>query len=70
MLRVCAPGFTFREAPHKIRITWRGRTYPSLGTGQHGKRPGRAEIQKGTVKDLVTFFGIEECAKRELEVLR
>jgi hypothetical protein len=47
-----------------------GRTYPSLPTGQHGRRPGRGEIQKKHVKDLAEFFGILDCAKRELEILR
>jgi hypothetical protein len=51
-------------------VTWKNRTYGGLPTGQHGKRPGRAEIQKGQIKDLVKFFGIEDCAKTHLEILR
>ncbi len=70
MLSECAPGFKYREVLHKIRITWNGKTYPGLPKGEHGKRPGRAEIQKGHVKDLVVFFGIEECARARLEILR
>lgn len=70
MLKECAPGFHYREAKHKIRVTWNGRLYPGLPKGEHGKRPLRAEIQKGQVKDLVRFFGIEDCAKEHLEILR
>ncbi len=71
MLKACAPGSTVEDnGPHKLRVKWNGKTYPSLPKGEHGKRPGRAEIQKGHVKDLVLFFGITDCAMEHLPVLR
>ncbi len=70
MLKKCAPGHEVFEGPHHYRIKWQGRTYTSLPTGQHGKRDGRAEIEKGHVKHLARFLGIEACAKDLLEILR
>ena len=70
MLNECAPGFDVAEGPHHYRVKWNGRTYPTLPKGEHGKRPGRGSVQKGKVRDLVAFFGIEECAKGRLEILR
>ena len=70
MLNECLPGWRSQEGQHKIRILYGGRTYPSLPRGEHGKRPGRAEIQKKHVKDLAEFFGILECAQRRIQLLR
>lgn len=70
MLDECLPGWTKREVKHKIRVTHGGRTYPSLPTGEHGRRPGRAEIQKKQVRDLAEFFDILDCARKQLEILR
>ena len=71
MLRACAPEHVLeKNGPHKLRVKWKGRTYPGFPKGDHGKRPGRAEIQKGHVKDLVEFFDILECARKHLEILR
>ncbi len=70
MLRKCAPDFQSRETDHYFRITYNGRLFPDLPRGEHGRRDGRAEIQRGVVKKMVRFLGIEECAKRELEALR
>ena len=70
MLDECLPGWEKRDAPHHIRITLQNRTYPSLPKGEHGKRPGRGQIQGKQVKDLAEFFGILECARKYLEILR
>ena len=70
MLRACAPGAVLQPGKHKIRILWGGKTFPNLPKGEHGKRPGRAEIELGHVRDLATFFGILECAKQHLEILK
>jgi hypothetical protein len=70
MLDDCAPGWSMTKSLHHFRVTYQGRTYPSLPKGRHGKREGRGEIQKKQVKDLAEFFGILDCAKRHLEVLR
>lgn len=74
MLKHCLPGWTqengLAEGRHNYRIIYGGRTYPGFPTGGHGKRAGRGEVQKGHVKGLVQFFGIVECAAREIEMLR
>jgi hypothetical protein len=70
MLKKCAPGAELVVGKHKIRVLWNGRVYPNLPKGAHGRRPGREEIQRGEVRDLVTFFGIEDCARGQLEILR
>jgi len=70
MLDACAPGWTRKDGPHHFRVIYQGRTYPGLPKGEHGRRPGRAEIQKKHVKDLAEFFGILDCARAHLEILR
>lgn len=70
MLDRCAPGWTRREGDHKTRITYNGKVYPGFPQGQHGKRPGRAEIQKKHVRDLCEFLGILPCAQERIELLR
>ena len=62
MLRACAPGAVLQPGKHKIRVQ-QVRERPSA-------RPGRAEIEIGHVRDLATFFGILECAKQHLEILK
>ena len=63
MLKTCLPR-------HNLQIHYGQKTYRGFPAGQHGKRPGRAMIQKGHVKDLAAFFEIALCAKGELEILR
>ena len=53
---------------HKLRVPWGTKVFPNLPTGKKSKR--RKEIQRGHVRDLVTLFEIEECAKRHLAILR
>lgn len=69
MLDQCARGYTYTERDHNICIRYAGRTFPSLPTGEHGKRPGRAEIQVGHVKQMARQLGILDCAKRTLPIL-
>jgi hypothetical protein len=70
MLRKCAPGFHSQETDHYIRITYNGLTFPDLPRGEHGRRDGRAEIQRGVVKKMVRYLGIADCARMEIEALR
>jgi len=69
MLDHCAPGHTRKQRQHNWAITWKGKTYPRLPLGPHGKRqnPG---IQVGHVKNMARFFGILECAKGQLPQLK
>ncbi len=70
MLKHCAPGFQLKPGKHKIRVLWQGKTYLDLPKGAHGARAGRQEIEVGYVVDMVQLFGIQECAKQYLDVLR
>ena len=70
MLDECAPGYTFQETEHHFRITYQNAVFPSLPNGEHGKRDGRAEIQKGVVKKMVRVLGVYDCAVGILQVLR
>ena len=74
MLKTCLPGWSkeagVTETRHNLQIHYGQKTYRGFPAGQHGKRPGRAMIQKGHVKDLAAFFEIALCAKGELEILR
>jgi hypothetical protein len=67
MLRECAPGFVTRQTDHYHRVTFAGKTYPSLPLGHHGARkPGQTEIAAGHVRKLARFLAIEDCARRVL----
>lgn len=74
MLNACAPGWTKEDTDHYYRITWKGRTYPSLPKGSHGKKgqkKGRALVEVGHIKHMLRFFEIDlEVAKKHLDVLR
>ena len=71
MLAVCAPGYAIEEhGTHKLRIKWEGKLYYNLPRGDHGRRPGRAEIKRGHVRDLVTQLGILPCASEFFDFLR
>ena len=65
------PGHIIEEnGKHYFRVKWRGLIYTDLPTGAHGKRDGRAEIQRGKVRNLVKVLGIVQCAQTEFEFLR
>jgi hypothetical protein len=69
MLDECAKGYEIKPyGDHKLRVLWGTKVFPNLPTGKKSKR--RREIQRGHVRDLVTLFEIEECAKRHLAILR
>lgn len=71
MLKACAPGHEVEIGLHHLIVRWGDRTYPSLPKGAHGKRPGRAEIKAGDVKQLVELLQIDrKCAQRELPILK
>lgn len=70
MLDACAPGWTKTETEHHYCVKWKGRTYPSLSKGKHGKKAGAGEVQVGQVRQLVRQFGIINCAKKHLGVLQ
>jgi hypothetical protein len=69
-LNDCLPGWSKTEGRHNLSIKGpNGTTYPGFPSGAHGKRPGRAAIQKGHVRDLFEFFGVIDCAKKHLQIL-
>ena len=72
MLDHCAPGHTRRTTDHHIRISYRGKTYPSLPLGPHGRgrSTGRALIFLGHVRQLVGQLEIDSaCAWECIENL-
>lgn len=74
MLKRCLSGWSredgVTETRHNLQIHHAGRTYRGFPSGAHGKRPGRAMIQKAHVKDLAEFFEILPCARNEIQLLR
>ena len=68
MLSKCAPGYDRKQHTHNWRVTYQGKTYYRLPLGAHGRRTN-AEIELGHVKNMVRFFGIEDCAKSALPQL-
>ena len=74
MLRHCLPGWNkeegLSEGRHNYQVHHAGRTFWRLPSGQHGKRAGSGEVQKGHVKALAEFFDILDCARGEIELLR
>ncbi len=70
MLEVCAPGHTKRATKHHWRVSFAGRTYPTLPLGPHGSRKARStEVAIGHVRKLCRYFEILDCAKLEIEQL-
>jgi hypothetical protein len=68
MLDTCAPGHVRLRTDHYWRISYEGKTYPTLPRGAHGAM-GNKEIERGHVKRLVRFFGLMDCARRVLPQL-
>lgn len=67
MLDACAPGYQIREGKHKFIVMWKGRTFPDLPKGQHGKK---SEIELGHVRRMIRMLGIDgKCAKKKLKQL-
>lgn len=65
MLDLCAPEHVRVAKTHHWRITFAGRTYPTLPLGKHGHRRD-PEIERGHVRKLIRHFGLEDCAKQIL----
>ena len=61
MLDKCAPGWSWKPAPHFRRIFANGRTYPTL--------PKADEIEVGHIRKMARHLGIADCAKKELPAL-
>ena len=71
MLDVCAAGHQRRETKHHLRVSYRGRVYPSLPLGQHSRRKSkRGEIAPHHVRAMCKELGILDCASVELPQLR
>lgn len=65
MLADGAPGHDFAAKPHNFRVTWNGRTFPSLPKGGHSEE--NPEIQLGKVKQMINHLRIDmDCARRHL----
>jgi hypothetical protein len=69
MLDLCAPGYAIALKKHHWWVTFGGRTFRRLPTGEHGER--NPEIQVGIIRQLIRFLIIDmDCAKQHLEILR
>ena len=69
MLDDCAPGHTVMVRVHNYVVGYKGRSFPRLPLGPHGKRdnPG---IQIGHVKQMVRQLELSsDCVKRHLPQL-
>jgi hypothetical protein len=71
MLEDCCPGYGKEPGKKQEfwRVYWRGKTFWRLPTGRHGRRQD-PEVQAGHVRKMCNLFGILECAKKHLELLR
>lgn len=73
MLDACAPGWMKAETDHFFCIMWKGKTYPTLPRGQHGKKgqkKARALVERGHIKQMIHQLGIDmECARKHLPIL-
>lgn len=69
MLDHCLPGHTRKRTDHYWRVFHGDRAFTNLPAGEHGKDLN-AEIEIGWIRRLVRRFEIEDCARRELEILR
>lgn len=71
MLDACAPGHRVKERGHNFCVYYKDAAYPSLPTGEHGKKAGRAEIEVGKIRQMIRQLGIDlECAKQYIGVLQ
>lgn len=67
MLKECAPGYTRKEGRHNWSVYYQGE-WAMIPTGKHGKKPGRAEVEKSHIVGLLRKFEIEECGKAFLGI--
>ncbi len=69
MLDACADGYKAKEQPHTWRVTYRGRTFPSLQLGKRASN--KPEVELGCVQKMIRHLGIDlDCAWRHLPQLR
>jgi hypothetical protein len=69
MLADCATGYTIARKKHHFWVSFNGRTYRGLPTGEHGER--NPEIQVGIIRQMIRQLGIDlECAKEHLPILQ
>ncbi len=71
MLDVCAPGHTVKATVHHYCIRFNDKEFPNLPLGAHGASRSklRAEVKVGDVRKMARYFGILDCAKKEIERL-
>ncbi len=60
MMQVCAPGFSWRLANHSRVFTYNDMVYRSF--------PKQNDIERGHIRKMARFFGILDCAYRELSL--
>lgn len=68
MLDNCAPGWAKKKNQHNWSVLYNGRTYPRVPLGEHGARHNPS-IQIGHVRQMVRFFEIEDCARKQIQAL-
>jgi hypothetical protein len=69
MLDRCAPGHVRKAREHNWAILFAGRYYHGFPLGKHGARHNPS-IQIGHVRNMVRFFGIEDCARGQIPSLK
>ena len=73
MLDECAPGHSRIPTDHHYCARYKGREFPTLPLGEHGKgrKSGRNEIKVGHLRQLVRQLVIDpECARRVVPRLK
>lgn len=69
MLDVCAEGWHAKPKKHLLWV-YHGGKKATLPLGEHGASRANPEIEIGHLRGLTRQFGIVDCAKAELEILR
>jgi hypothetical protein len=64
MLDACAPGHSRPEKLHHYWVSFNGKTFNALPTGERGTR--RPEVFIGKVRAMARHLGILECARRHI----
>jgi len=67
MLDVCAPGHKRKVRTHHWCIYFGKLTYPQFPKGEHGKK--NPEIEMGHIKRMARYFGILDCARKQIPAL-
>jgi hypothetical protein len=65
MLAECAAGYERRATDHYWRVTFNGKTCPTLHLGEHGRR-ANPDIETGHVRKMARHLEIWDCAKAKL----